>query len=123
MIDNVRVSEKARLQLITIKKRTKIKNWNVICRWAFLLSLRDDSIPADENIVTDSSVEMTWKTFSGTHDKLYKSLLIYKLHKDNIELTKENILKYFKIYLHRGISFLTSSNFKSTNDFLNVINE
>tara|TARA_B100000035_G_C20978084_1_gene544104 strand:+ start:696 stop:1067 length:372 start_codon:yes stop_codon:yes gene_type:complete len=123
MIENVKVSEKARLQLITIKKRTKIKNWNVICRWAFLLSLRDKSTPAEENIITDSSVEMTWKTFAGTHDKLYKSLLIYKLQKDNIELTKDNIIKYFKIYLHRGISFLTSSNFKNTNDFLSIINE
>ena len=123
MIENVRVSEKARLQLITIKKRTRIKNWNVICRWAFLLSLKDESVPADENIIADSSVEMTWKTFAGNHEKLYRSLLLYKLHKDNIELSKDNITKYFKIYLHRGISFLTSSNFKSTNDILHSVDE
>ena len=97
MIENVRVSEKARLQLITIKKRTRIKNWNVICRWAFLLSLKDESVPADENIIADSSVEMTWKTFAGNHEKLYRSLLLYKLHKDNIELSKDNITKYFII--------------------------
>ena len=109
MIDIVRVSEKARLQLITIKKRTKIKNWNIICRWAFLISLKDESTPAPENIIADSSVEMTWKTFAGNHDGLYRSLLVYRLQKDKIDLTKENLVKYFKIYLHRGISFLTSS--------------
>ena len=123
MIDIVRVSEKARLQLITIKKRTKIKNWNIICRWAFLISLKDESTPAPENIIADSSVEMTWKTFAGNHDGLYRSLLVYRLQKDKIDLTKENLIKYFKIYLHRGISYLTSSNFKNSNDFLKIIND
>jgi DNA sulfur modification protein DndE len=123
MIDTVRVSEKARLQLITIKKRTKIKNWNVICRWAFLLSLKDEAMPAPENIIADSSVEMTWKTFAGNHTALYTSLLIYRLQKDKIDLTKENLIKYFKNHLHRGISFLTSSNFKDTKDFLKIIND
>ena len=121
MIDNVKVSEKAKLQLITIKKRTRIKNWNVICRWAFLLSLKDSSVPAPENIFTDSNVEMTWKTFAGNHDSLFRSLLLYRLQKDMIEITQENISKYFKIYLHRGISFLTSSNFRNEKDFLKVI--
>lgn len=121
MIDNVKVSEKAKLQLITIKKRTRIKNWNVICRWAFLLSLKDSSVPAPENIIPDSNVEMTWKTFAGNHDDLFRSLLLYRLQKDMIEITQENISKYFKIYLHRGISFLTSSNFRNERDFLKTI--
>ena len=66
---------------------------------------------------------MTWKTFAGNHDGLYRSLLVYRLQKDKIDLTKENLIKYFKIYLHRGISFLTSSNFKNSNDFLKIIND
>lgn len=121
MIDNVRVSEKAKLQLITIKKRTHIKNWNVICRWAFLLSLKDSSIPAPENITADSNVEMTWKTFAGNHESLYYSLLLYKLQKNNIDINPENISKYFKIYLHRGISFLTSKNYKNASDLIKII--
>ncbi|WP_435947067.1 DndE family protein [Dryocola sp. BD586] len=32
-IDNVRLSEKAKQQLITLKRRTGIENWNVLCRW------------------------------------------------------------------------------------------
>ena len=121
MIDNVRVSEKAKLQLITIKKRTGIKNWNVICRWAFLLSLKDSSVPAPENIIADSNVEMTWKTFSGNHDALFQSLLLYRLQKNNIDTNPENVSKYFKIYLHRGISYLTGSKFNSATDLLTVL--
>lgn len=121
MIDNVRVSEKAKLQLITIKKRTGIKNWNVICRWAFLLSLKDSSVPAPENIIADSNVEMTWKTFSGNHDALFQSLLLYRLQKNNIDINHENISKYFKIYLHRGISFLTNKNYKNATALIKTI--
>ena len=121
MIDNVRVSEKAKLQLITIKKRTGIKNWNVICRWAFLLSLKDSSTPAPENIIADSNVEMTWKTFSGNHDALFQSLLLYRLQKNNIDINHENISKYFKIYLHRGISFLTNKNYKNATALIKTI--
>jgi DNA sulfur modification protein DndE len=33
MIENVRISEKAKNQLITLKRRTGIQNWNTLCRW------------------------------------------------------------------------------------------
>ena len=123
MIESVKVSEKGKLQLTTIKKRTRIKNWNTTCRWAFLLSLKDNSVPAIENIQTDSNVEMTWKTFSGNYDKLYLSLLLQRLNQDKIKITKESVNKYFKIHLHRGISYLSGTNYKKLNDYLNVINE
>jgi len=122
MIETVRVSEKAKLQLMTIKKRTKIKNWNIVCRWAFLLSLKDKSVPALEDIPLDSNVEMTWKTFAGTYDKLYLSLLIKRLNQENIQLSEENITKYFKIHLHRGISFLSGTQYKTIYDYLNLVN-
>ncbi len=123
MIETVRVSEKAKLQLMTIKKRTKIKNWNIVCRWAFLLSLKDKSVPAPEDIPSDSNVEMTWRTFTGTYDKLYLSLLIKRLNQDNIKLSRENILRYFKIHLHRGISFLSGTQYKNIDNYLSLIND
>jgi DNA sulfur modification protein DndE len=39
LIDSVRVSKQARDQLITLRRRTGIENWNVVCRWAFCASL------------------------------------------------------------------------------------
>ena len=41
MIETVRTSEKGKTQLITLKRRTGIQNWNVLCRWAFCISLKD----------------------------------------------------------------------------------
>lgn len=109
MIETVRVSEKAKIQLVTLKRRTGIQNWNVLCRWAFCLSLAEASRPPEENIVTDSSVEMTWRTFAGGRDKLYWDLLLFRAIRDGVGLDKENLANYFKLHLHRGIAYLNSS--------------
>lgn len=109
MIETVRVSEKAKIQLVTLKRRTGIQNWNVLCRWAFCVSLAEASRPPEENIVADSSVEMTWKTFSGSRDELYWGLLALRARRDGVALDKESLAKYFKLHLHRGISYLNGS--------------
>ena len=118
MIEQVRVSERARVQLINIKRRTGVQNWNIICRWALAISLKDKNKPAVENIPADSSIEMTWRTFGGTYEKIYMGLLIQRLMDDKIEISKENINLYFRVHLHRGISFLTTGKSKKLKDYL-----
>jgi DNA sulfur modification protein DndE len=109
LIDSVKVSEKARIQLISLKRRTGIQNWNVLCRWAFCLSLREKSPPPNEVIVTDSSVEMSWRTFTGGAESLYLNLLLTRAQSDGIEISKNEINSYFKLHLHRGISYLNNA--------------
>ena len=122
MIDNVKVSEKSKVTADNYKKAYSNKKLECNLPMGFsVIFLKDSSVPALENIIPDSNVEMTWKTFAGNHDDLFRSLLLYRLQKDMIEITQENISKYFKIYLHRGISFLTSSNFRNERDFLKTI--
>ena len=101
MIETVKLSEKAKYQLITLKRRTGIQNWNVLCRWAFCLSLAEKSAPPQEDVVTDSSVEMTWKTFTGNQEALYIGLLLLRAKKDGIEFDDQKISNYFKLHLHR----------------------
>lgn len=112
MIDTVKVSEKARVQLTTLKRRTGIENWNVLCRWAICISLAEPSCPPDENILTDSSIEMTWRTFTGGREELYWSLLLVRAYRDRIEMSPESLGKYFKLHLHRGISYLNGGAWK-----------
>jgi DNA sulfur modification protein DndE len=109
MIETVKVSEKARIQLITLKKRTGIQNWNTLCRWAFCLSLSEKSAPPNEDIISDSSVEMTWRTFTGGNEALYLSLLMQRAKADSIPNDAVKINNYFKLHLHRGISYLNSA--------------
>ena len=106
MIEFVRVSKQARDQLVTIKRRTGIEHWNVICRWAFCTSLAEPSKPREQRIVTDSAIEMTWRTFAGEQERIYESLLRHRCRLDEIELADEAIIQQFKLHLHRGISYL-----------------
>ena len=118
MIDNVRISEKAKNQLITLKRRTGIQNWNVLCRWAFCLSVKEKTPLPNENIITDSSVEMTWKTFAGGNEALYMNLLLLKAKGDSIRLEKVELNNYFKLHLHRGISYLNNADTDSIQKYL-----
>lgn len=107
-IEHVRLSEKAKQQLITLKRRTGLENWNVLCRWAFCLSLAEPSIPPHEDIVTDSSVDMSWKTFAGEYSEVYLSLIKKRAFNDYGATFEDLLPYYFRLHLHRGISYLLS---------------
>jgi len=105
-IENIRLSEKEKNQLIALKRKTGIDNWNILCRWAFCLSLAETSRPPTEELSSDSSVEMTWKTFGGLHSDVYLALLRQRARDDGIDSSNLDELKYFRLHLHRGISYL-----------------
>ena len=109
-IENIRLSEKAKSQLSKMKGRTGVRNWNVLCRWAYCLSLAQETSPPDENIPADSSVEMTWKTFTGGAEDLYWGLLLVRAQQDSVPTEKSAISHYFRLHLHRGISYLAGAN-------------
>jgi len=100
-IETVKLSEKAKGQLVLLKRRTGIENWNVLCRWALMLSLEDGSKPAQETITTDSNVEMSWKVFGGDYADLYMAMLQERAHEEG----QSNLNECLKLHLHRGISF------------------
>jgi DNA sulfur modification protein DndE len=104
IIDVVRVSEKAKNQLLTLKRRTGIQQWNVLCRWALLASLAERTIPPHEEIVTDSNVEMNWKTFAGNLDNAITAVVRQRAHEDKV--ADDQLPQFFKIHLHRGIAYL-----------------
>lgn len=109
MIETLRISEKGKNQLLTLKRRTGIPNWNTLCRWALCVSLSEKSEPPDEDIPSDSSVEMTWKTFTGGEEELYLALIQFRASKAGIDLKKEMINRYFRLHIHRGLSYLTGN--------------
>jgi DNA sulfur modification protein DndE len=109
MIETVRLSEKARNQLLTLKRHTGIENWNTLCRWAFIESLKDQKEPPNEQIPSDSSVEMSWRTFTGGNESIYLTLVLERALKAGIELEPASVNNYFRLHLHRGISLINSS--------------
>ncbi len=75
MIKQIRLSAQARDQLIRLKTRTGIGQWNILCRWALCVSLREPTPPSPIDVPADSNVEMTWLVFAGEHHELYLALL------------------------------------------------
>ena len=45
-VERVRLSKSAEDQLNKLKRSTKIKQWNILCRWALCRSLAEPSIPS-----------------------------------------------------------------------------
>ena len=120
MIDNIRLSDAARSKLIRLKAKTGIQHWNVLCRWAFCLSLAEASTPPDEDIPFDSSLEMSWRTFTGGQDEVYRAVLVTRAIRDGIPLTTNAIQHYFRLHLHRGISYLASQQPDSIASMVNL---
>lgn len=105
-VEHVRLSKTARDQLVTLKRRTGIGQWNVLCRWALCRSLAEPSLPPAARIVTDSNVEMTWKVFAGAHGDVLWAALRVRCHNDGLGLDDETLATQFRLHLHRGIGYL-----------------
>jgi DNA sulfur modification protein DndE len=119
-LDHIRLSTQAREQLIRLKRATGIKNWNVLCRWALCVSLADSSLPTDKKIVTDSTVEMSWRVFGGAYQEVYLALLKQRSKQDLQDTSSEALAHVLRLHLHRGIAQLASDrSIKSISSLLN----
>lgn len=107
-LEHIRLSERAKDQLVRLKRPTGIPHWNVLCRWAFCLSVADPSPPTPAKIPADSSVEMTWKVFGGPYEELYFGLLKERCRRDKLGLSDEVLATQFRLHLHRGIGILAA---------------
>ena len=111
IINQIKLSNTAKDKLSRLKGRTGIKNWNILCRWAFCYSLSEGTIPADIPIESDSNVEMSWYTFAGEFHEIYEALIKEWCIEKELGTDDETIAKYFKLHLERGIGYLTGTNF------------
>jgi len=107
-IKQIRLSAQAKEQLIRLKMRTTIPQWNILCRWAFCLSLRQPSPPTPIDVPADSNVEMTWQVFAGDAEELYLALLKERCVRDGLGTGDDVLARQFRLHLHRGISYLAT---------------
>lgn len=105
-IEHIRLSQQARDQLITLKRRTGIQHWNVLCRWALCRSLAEPAQPPVVNLTLDSNVEMNWRTFAGELGDVLWGLVRLRCHNDGLPLDEQTVAQQFRLHLHRGIGYL-----------------
>jgi DNA sulfur modification protein DndE len=105
-LETVRLSQRGKEQLIKLKRVTGIKQWNVLCRWALCVSLADPTPPLVRDITTDSNVEMTWRTFAGSHGDVFLALLKRRCGQDAGYVNDAEVGRTLTVHLHRGIGVL-----------------
>lgn len=107
-VETIRLIETDRDLLNRIKRSSGIKNWNVLCRWAFCLSLQDPGPTSVDPTGNWSNVEMSWKVFGGQHADVYWAALQIRAHEDSIPNTHDELEREFHRHLHRGIGMLAN---------------
>lgn len=108
-IERVRISQTAEEQLVKLKRVTKIKQWNILCRWALCRSLAEPSIPSSVPIATDSKVEIAWNVFGGELSDILLIALKQRCVRDGLATDRNTLKQQFTLHLHRGIGYLAGN--------------
>lgn len=109
MIERVRINAQGKNQLVQIKRRTGIEQYNVICRYALLLSFAEKSIPPSENGTSSNGIEIDWKVFCGGETKLYENMVIQRCIEEKKEVNDANVKECLTLHIHRGLAYLNAS--------------
>ena len=108
IVETVRLSRRAKEQLVKLKRATGIEHWNVLCRWALCVSLADKTVPATFSMLEMSNIEMAWRTFGGARAEIYDMLVRERCKLDGCAQDGESLATAFRNHLHRGIASLSS---------------
>jgi len=107
-VETVRISKQGRDQLMKVRRQTGIENWNILCRWALCLSLREVTPPPAVKQKLDGGVEMTWKVFSGEESDTLSAMIVVRTKEDGFDNDAEGPSNCLKAHLHRGLSYMAS---------------
>jgi DNA sulfur modification protein DndE len=110
-IDVLRTSMNVKNSLSRIKTLTGIPNWNIICRWAFCLSIKQTSLPREVEEKLDG-VEIDYDTLFNKNKSIYTQLLINNLITHKVEIDKKNLTKYLYAHVNRGVNIIYTNKLK-----------
>ena len=120
-IDLLRTSASVRNSLTRIKTITGIPNWNIICRWAFCLSLKQTSLPREVDEKLDG-IEIDFDTLVGKNKSIYTQLLINNLVSHKVEIDKKNLTKYLYAHVNRGVNIIYTNKIKDISGLMSLTN-
>ncbi len=119
-LDTVRTTLGVKNTLNRLKQLTGIETWNVLCRWAFCLSIKQENLPREIEETLDG-VEIDYEVFVGKNKDIYTQLLINNLLKYKIEINKQNLSKYLYAHINRGVNILYTNKMKNIDSLLNLV--
>jgi DNA sulfur modification protein DndE len=119
-IDLLRTSANVRNLLTRIKTITGIPNWNIICRWAFCLSLKQTSLPREVDEKLDG-IEIDYDILVGKNKSIYTQLLINNLISHKVEIDRKNLTKYLYAHVNRGVNIIYTNKLKDISGLFKLI--
>jgi|TARA_B100001540_G_scaffold280715_1_gene270270 DNA sulfur modification protein DndE len=120
-IDILRTSMNVKNSLTRIKSITGISNWNILCRWAFCLSVKQTSLPREVEEKLDG-IEIDYDTLVGKNKSIYTQLLINNLVSHKEEINKKNLTKYLNAHVNRGVNIIYTNKLKDISGLMALIN-
>ena len=108
-LERIRVSQRSRDTLSTLKRRTGIEHWNVLCRWAFFDSLSNPNRPVIVKNLPESNLEIHWDVFAGDLGDYLLAAFAIRAAKDGVKPVKAEQAEYFRSHLERGINQLQNT--------------
>jgi DNA sulfur modification protein DndE len=122
--ETIRLSDKSKDLLVKLKRVTGIETWNVICRLAICLSMRDKSTPPPASEGEKQAIEISWKVFAGEHSAVYAALIAERHSVESKNGTGITIDEMIKRHIFRGLGSLdAATNSKNNGSLLSFINE
>ena len=116
-LDTIRTTLGVKYTLNRLKQLTGIETWNVLCRWAFCLSIKQENLPREIEETLDG-VEIDYEVFAGKNKDIYTQLLVNNLLRFKVEVNKRNLSKYLYAHINRGVNILYTNKMKSISDLL-----
>ncbi|HET6385211.1 MAG TPA: DNA sulfur modification protein DndE [Armatimonadota bacterium] len=104
-LNRLRICQEASARLSQMKARTGLTP-NILCRFAFCLSLNDPSVPDPDDFVPESDREIDRHTLTGPWDRLFVALIKERCHRDGLGLDDETLGMQFRAHVNRGVMLL-----------------
>ena len=102
-----------------LKSRTGLTA-NILARYAFCLSLKDQSIPNPDEFDENGS-ELLPSVLFGEHENIYNALMLNRLKKDNLD-PELYFNKMTRAHLNRGSAILFPR-IQELTDFIDIIKQ
>ena len=102
-----------------LKSRTGL-SINILARYAFCLSLKDQSIPNPSEF-DENGMEILPSVLFGEHENIYMALMLDRLKKDNMD-PELYLQKMTRAHLNRGSAILFPRIHDLT-DFIEIIKQ
>lgn len=103
--NSLRFCAEASNRLSFLKARTGLTP-NILCRFGFMLSLNDPTIPNSNDYPPDSDRIIERHVLTGPWDSLFVALIKERCLQDEVPLDDETLAVQFKAHMNRGVLLL-----------------